>query len=69
VVCAARDVRKSRLIANRGFSEEDAERRIELQSAKDNEEEWTRLFPNKKLRFIDNSGDEAQLQDAIKNLI
>ena len=66
VVSAAREVRKNRLIANRGFSEEDAERRIELQSAKDCEEEWKRLFPGKKLRFIDNSGDEAQLQKSIE---
>ena len=69
VVSAARDVRKNRLIENRGFSEEDAERRIELQSAKDSEEEWKRLFPGKKLRFIDNSGDEAQLQKLIESLI
>ena len=66
VVSAAREVRKNRLVANRGFSEEDAERRIELQSAKDCEEEWKRLFPGKKLRFIDNSGDEAQLQKSIE---
>ena len=66
VVCAAREVRKNRLVANRGFSEEDAERRIELQSAKDCEEEWKRLFPGKKIRFIDNSGDEAQLQKSIE---
>ena len=69
VVCAARDVRKNRLIVNRGFSEDDAERRIELQAAKDREDEWIRLFPDKKIRFIDNSGDEAQLQNAIKNIL
>lgn len=69
VVSAAREVRKNRLIANRGFSEADAERRIELQSAKDSEDEWRRLFPGKKIHFIDNSGDEAQLQNAIMNLI
>jgi dephospho-CoA kinase len=69
VVSAAREVRKNRLIANRGFSESDAERRIELQSAKDSEDEWRRLFPEKKIRFIDNSGDEAQLQNAIKNIL
>ncbi len=69
VVSAAREVRKNRLIENRGFSEEDAERRIELQSAKDSEEEWKRLFPGKKLRFIDNSGDEAQLQKIIEQLL
>ena len=69
VVSAAREVRKNRLIANRGFSESDAERRIELQSAKDSEDEWRRLFPEKKIRFIDNSGDEAQLQNAIKKYI
>ena len=69
VVSAARDVRKNRLIENRGFSEEDAERRIELQAAKDGEDEWRRLFPDKKIRFIDNSGDEAQLQNAIKTIL
>lgn len=69
VVCADRDVRKNRLIANRGFSEDDAERRIELQAAKDREDEWIRLFPGKKIRFIDNSGNEAQLQNAIKNIL
>lgn len=69
VVCAAREVRKNRLIANRGFSEDDAERRIELQSAKDSEEEWKRLFLGKTIRFIDNSGDESQLQKLIENLL
>lgn len=69
VVSAARDVRKNRLVENRGFSEADAERRIELQSAKDSEGEWRKLFPGKKIRFIDNSGDEAQLQNAIKNIL
>ena len=69
VVGASREVRKNRLIANRGFSEEDAERRINLQSAKDSEEEWKKLFPEKKLRFIDNSGDEARLQKSIESLL
>ena len=69
VVCAARDVRKNRLIANRGFSEDDAERRIELQAAKEREDEWIRLFPGKNIRFIDNSGDEVHLQNAIKNIL
>ena len=57
------------MIANRGFSEDDAERRIELQAAKEREDEWIRLFPGKKIRFIDNSGDESQLQNAIKNIL
>lgn len=69
VVSASREVRKRRLIENRGFSEDDAERRIGLQSAKESEEEWRRLFPQKKLRFIDNSGDEAQLQKSIECLL
>ncbi len=69
VVSAAREVRKNRLIANRGFSEADAERRIELQSAKDSEDEWRRLFPGKKIHFIDNSGDETQLQNAIEKIL
>ena len=69
VVSAEREVRKNRLIENRGFSESDAERRIELQSAKDSEEEWGRLFPGKKLRFIDNSGDEADLKNLIEKLL
>lgn len=69
VVSAAREVRKNRLIANRGFSEIDAERRIELQSAKNSEEEWRRLFPGKKLRFIDNSFDEVALQHMIASLL
>lgn len=69
VVSAAREVRRNRLIENRGFSEEDAERRIELQSVKDSEEEWVRLFPGKKLRFIDNSGDEAALKNLIEKIL
>lgn len=69
VVSAAREVRKNRLIQNRGFSEEDAERRIELQSAKDDEAEWNRLFPGKKLRFIDNSSDEASLKNQIEKIL
>jgi dephospho-CoA kinase len=69
VVGASREVRKNRLIAKRGFSEEDAERRIELQSAKDSEAEWIRLFPGKKLRFIDNSGNEAELQKMIESIL
>ena len=69
VVSAARDVRRNRLIENRGFSEEDAERRIALQAAKDSEEEWKRLFLGKKLRFIDNSGDEAALKSLIEKLL
>ena len=69
VVSAAREVRKNRLIANRGFSEMDAERRIELQTAKDGEDEWRRLFPDKKIRYIDNSGDESQLQKTIESLL
>ena len=69
VVSAAREVRKNRLIENRGFSEVDAERRIELQSAKDSEEEWVRLFPGKKLCFIDNSGDEAALKNLIEKIL
>ena len=68
VVVAARDVRKRRLIENRGFSEEDAERRIELQAAKDSEGEWVRLFPGKKLHFVDNSGDEERLRRAVEEL-
>lgn len=69
VVNAARGIRKKRLVENRGFSEEDAERRIELQQAKDSEEEWRRLFPGKKLRFIDNSLDEAALQKTVLSLL
>ncbi len=69
VVTASREVRKSRLIVNRGFSEEDAERRIELQSAKDSEEGWRRLFVGKELRFIDNSCDEAALEKAVMSLV
>ena len=69
VVLASREVRKNRLMASRGFSEDDAERRIELQSAKDSEEEWRRLFPDKKLRFIDNSGDEKTLKKLIESFL
>ena len=69
VVSAAREVRRNRLIENRGFSEVDAERRIELQSAKDSEEEWIHLFSGKKLRFIDNSGDEAALKNLIEKIL
>ena len=69
VVIASREICKNRLIASRGFSEEDADRRIELQSAKDSEEEWSRLFPGKKLRFIDNSGDEDALKNQIEKIL
>lgn len=69
VVGASREVRKNRLIANRGFSEEDAECRIELQSAKNSEAEWRRLFPGKVLRFIDNSDDELALRNAVVALL
>ena len=69
VVNADRDVRKNRLIVNRGFSEADAECRIELQSAKNSEVEWRRLFPGKELRFIDNSGDELALRNAVVALL
>ncbi len=69
VVNADREIRKNRLIVNRGFSETDAECRIELQSAKNSEVEWRRLFPGKVLRFIDNSGDELALRNAVVALL
>ena len=69
VVTAPVQIRLNRLIENRGFSEVDARRRIELQSSKDSEDGWRKLFAGKKLRFIDNSSDEAALQRHVAELL
>lgn len=55
VVMASPEVRLQRLTKNRNMNEADALRRMELQKDKDSEEAWRKLFPNKPLRFIDNS--------------
>jgi dephospho-CoA kinase len=69
VVTASEDVRLKRLIENRGFSEDDARRRIELQRPRDSEEFWCGLFPKTPIKFIDNSSDESALQDAVLALL
>lgn len=57
VVTAPAEIRLNRLLENRGFSREDALRRMSLQQSKDVEEFWSGLFPGKILRFISNAGD------------
>lgn len=69
VVTASEEVRLKRLIENRGFSEEDARRRIELQRPRDSEEFWRRLFPNTPVKFIDNSSDESVLRNTVVALL
>ena len=69
VVTANEDVRLKRLIENRGFTEEDARRRIELQHSRDSETYWKNLFPKKTVRFIDNSSDETALKKIIESLL
>lgn len=69
VVTANEDVRLKRLIENRGFTEEDARRRIELQHSRDSETYWKNLFPKKTVRFIDNSRDETALKKIIESLL
>ncbi len=69
VVTAAEDVRLRRLMEKRGFNEDDARRRIELQRSRDSEAYWRNLFPGKELRFIDNSLDESALHDAVLSLL
>ena len=69
VVTASEGVRLKRLMEKRGFSEEDARRRIELQRSRDSEEYWQRLFPGKRLRFIDNTLDEDHLRTQIKDIL
>lgn len=55
VVMASAEVRFLRLVKNRGMNEDDVRRRMDLQKFKDSEDAWRKLFPNKSLRFIDNS--------------
>ena len=69
VVTASEDVRLKRLVENRGFSEDDARRRIDLQRPRDSEEFWRKLFPKTPIKFIDNSSDESALQDAVLALL
>ena len=69
VVTASEDVRLKRLVENRGFSEDDARRRIELQRPRDSEEFWRGLFPKTPIKFIDNSSDESALQDVVLALL
>ena len=69
VVTASEEVRLKHLIEDRGFSEEDARRRIELQRPRDSEEFWRRLFPNTPVKFIDNSSDESALRNTVVALL
>ncbi len=69
VVTASEEVRLKRLVENRNFSKEDACRRIELQRVRDSEGFWRELFPGKKIRFIDNSGDEYTLRTAVLKML
>ncbi len=69
VVTAPVETRLKRLVENRGFSEKDARRRIDLQRAKDAEDGWIKLFPGKNLRFIDNSLDESHLLQQVEELL
>lgn len=69
VVTASEEVRLERLVENRGFSKEDAKRRIELQRGRDEVGYWESLFPGKNVRFIDNSGSEAEVLSAIEPLL
>lgn len=59
VVTASAEVRLKRLVENRGLSPEDASRRMELQKSKDCPECWLKLFPGKKIHFIDNAGEQG----------
>ena len=68
VVTASEEVRLKRLVESRGFSEEDARRRIELQRPRNSESYWKNLFPNKTVRFIDNSQDESALKKTVEEL-
>ena len=69
VVTAPVETRLKRLVENRGFSEKDARRRIDLQRTKDAEDGWIKLFPGKNLRFIDNSLDESHLLQQVEELL
>ena len=69
VVTATEEVCLKRLIENRGFTEEDARRRIELQHSRNSETYWKDLFPKKTIRFIDNSSDEAALKKTIESML
>ena len=69
VVTATEKVRLRRLVENRGFTEEDARRRIELQRSRDSETYWKNLFPKINVRFIDNSSDETALKNFIESLL
>lgn len=55
VVIASEETRFHRLVNRRGLSAEDARRRMDLQSAKNNSETWKKLFPGKEIRFIENN--------------
>ena len=69
VVTATEEVRLKRLVENRGFTEEDARRRIELQRSRDSKNYWKELFPKINVRFIDNSSDETALKNFIESLL
>lgn len=55
VVVASEETRFNRLVNQRGLSAEDARRRMDLQSAKNDVETWKKLFPGKEIRFIENN--------------
>ena len=69
VVTATEKVRLRRLVENRGFTEEDARRRIELQRSRDSETYWKKLVPKINVRFIDTSSDETALKNFIESLL
>ena len=69
VVTASEDIRLKRLMDKRNFKEDDARRRIELQRPRDSEDFWEKLFHSKKVRFIDNSKDEAALREQVEKLL
>lgn len=69
IVMASPEVRLKRLTCNRNMNEDDARRRMELQQSKDSKECWRRLFPGKKLHFLDNSGDETALMKNLETLL
>lgn len=69
VVEASEEVCLKRLVENRGFSENDALRRISLQRGRSAADYWEKEFPGKTVRFIDNSADETRLAEIIKLLI
>lgn len=63
VVDASVEVCLERLMKFRGFSEEDARRRLELQNHRNHRDFWEKAFVGKRIRFIDNSQGEKELRE------